>query len=176
MATEEEIKQLAYTMWEQEGRPEGKHLEHYFTAKRILEEEERRKKLMSATQERSAKMSPKRILVVDDRLIDRIDQYRGDASRAEFLEICLDRCLEELQPEGAQSEEKRTAEREPATRYGEETVTRKEFLEFKRSVRDLMMTYLDFVTAYRPEARTGGATQEDLEQIRRRLRTIASEV
>jgi hypothetical protein len=40
MATEEQIKNLAYAIWEQEGRPEGKHLEHYFRAKQILEEQE----------------------------------------------------------------------------------------------------------------------------------------
>ncbi len=40
MATEEQIKDLAHAIWEQEGRPEGKHLEHYFRAKQILEEKE----------------------------------------------------------------------------------------------------------------------------------------
>lgn len=35
--TEEEIKQLAYTIWEREGRPHGKDVEHYFRAKAILE-------------------------------------------------------------------------------------------------------------------------------------------
>jgi hypothetical protein len=40
MPTEEQIKELAYQMWEQEGRPEGKDVEHYFTAKQILEEQE----------------------------------------------------------------------------------------------------------------------------------------
>jgi hypothetical protein len=40
MATEEQIKDLAHAIWEQEGRPEGKHLEHYFRAKRILEGKE----------------------------------------------------------------------------------------------------------------------------------------
>jgi len=51
MATEEQIKELANTMWEQEGRPEGKDLEHYFRAKQILEEQE-------ATQARDSKPSP----------------------------------------------------------------------------------------------------------------------
>jgi hypothetical protein len=116
-------------------------------------------------------MSPKKILVVDDTLIDRLDQYRGDVSRAEFLEICVDRCLEEFQ-----REEKRTVERELPVRHGEEAVyaTRREFQEFKRSVKDLLTAFMDFVTTYRLEP--GGGTQEDLEQLRRRLRTIAGEV
>ena len=38
MATEQQIKELAYAIWEEEGRPEGKDVEHYFRAKQILEE------------------------------------------------------------------------------------------------------------------------------------------
>jgi hypothetical protein len=38
MPTEEQIKQLAYTLWEQEGRPEGRDVHYYLTAKEILEE------------------------------------------------------------------------------------------------------------------------------------------
>ena len=41
MATEEQIKQLAYAIWEQEGRPHGKDTEHYFRAKQIIEQQER---------------------------------------------------------------------------------------------------------------------------------------
>lgn len=37
MATEEEIRKLAYEFWEQEGRPSGKDLEYYFRAQKILE-------------------------------------------------------------------------------------------------------------------------------------------
>ncbi len=40
MATFEEIKQLAYKFWEQEGRPEGKDVEHYLRAKAILDRQE----------------------------------------------------------------------------------------------------------------------------------------
>ena len=40
MATEEQIKELAHSIWEQEGRPNGKDVEHYFRAKKMLEERE----------------------------------------------------------------------------------------------------------------------------------------
>ena len=40
MPTEEQIKELAYQMWEQQGRPEGKDVEHYYAAKQMLEEQE----------------------------------------------------------------------------------------------------------------------------------------
>ena len=40
MASEEQIRELAYSIWEKEDRPEGKDAEHYFRAKKSLEEQE----------------------------------------------------------------------------------------------------------------------------------------
>ena len=40
VATEEQIRELAHAIWEKEGRPHGKAVEHYFRAKQILEEQE----------------------------------------------------------------------------------------------------------------------------------------
>ena len=39
---EEKVRTRAYTIWEKEGRPEGKHLEHWLRAKRLLAAEELR--------------------------------------------------------------------------------------------------------------------------------------
>jgi len=41
MPTEEEIRKLAYSIWEEEGRPDGKDVEHYMRAKAILEHKEK---------------------------------------------------------------------------------------------------------------------------------------
>jgi hypothetical protein len=38
MVTDDDIKKLASTIWEEEGRPDGKDAEHYLRAKKILEE------------------------------------------------------------------------------------------------------------------------------------------
>jgi len=51
MATEEQIKELAHTIWEQEGRPAGGDVEHYFRAKQIIDEQE-------AVQAKVSKMAP----------------------------------------------------------------------------------------------------------------------
>ena len=40
MVKEDEIRLIAYNIWEQEGRPVGKDVEYYFRAKKILEEQE----------------------------------------------------------------------------------------------------------------------------------------
>jgi len=63
MPTEEQIKQLAYTLWEQEGRPEGKDTHYYLTAKQILEEREAAQKPARARRPaapKSAKPSTRR--------------------------------------------------------------------------------------------------------------------
>ncbi len=166
MATEEEIKGLAYGIWEQEGWPSGEDARHYFTAKRILE-----------TKGRGTIMSTKKMLIVDDRLIEKLDKDRGDVSRTEFLEFCLDRCLEELQPERAPREEKRAAERERvATETREQAyITRGEFQELKRSVRDLLKVTVDFLITFSLGTRSGEATEGDVEKLKRRLDTIAGE-
>lgn len=122
-------------------------------------------------------MSPKKMLIVDDKLIEKIDANRGDVSRTEFLEFCLDKSLEELKAEAEPGEEKRAAEREAvATDRGEAVyVTRNEFEEFKRSVRELLKVTVDFLVTFSLGTRAGGAPEDDLEQLRRRLDTIAGE-
>jgi hypothetical protein len=40
MITDDEIKKLAFNLWEEEGRPIGKDVENYLRAKIILEERE----------------------------------------------------------------------------------------------------------------------------------------
>jgi sporulation protein YlmC with PRC-barrel domain len=40
MVTEEHIKELAYSIWESEGRPEGKALEHFYRAEKTLKGQE----------------------------------------------------------------------------------------------------------------------------------------
>src|SRR4030042_4053423 len=36
LSSEEQIRGLAYAIWEKEGRPAGRDMEHYFRAERIL--------------------------------------------------------------------------------------------------------------------------------------------
>jgi hypothetical protein len=40
MDSDEKIRELAYFLWQQEGCPDGKDTEHYFRAKKILEDQE----------------------------------------------------------------------------------------------------------------------------------------
>jgi hypothetical protein len=49
MATEDEIRTMAYKLWEEEGHPDGKHEEHYFRAAKMLEEQQRMNSLPSVS-------------------------------------------------------------------------------------------------------------------------------
>jgi len=63
MPTEEQIRQLAHTLWEQEGRPEGRDTHHYLAAKKTLEEQEaaqKRPKTPRAKAAKSAKPTTRR--------------------------------------------------------------------------------------------------------------------
>ena len=58
MVTDEEIKKLAYSIWEQEGRPDGKDVEHYLRAKKILEEQEEKRVFELAPQTPVTELAP----------------------------------------------------------------------------------------------------------------------
>ena len=40
MVLEDDVKKLAFSIWEQEGHPQGKDVEHYYRARQILEQQE----------------------------------------------------------------------------------------------------------------------------------------
>ena len=65
MVTDEDVKKLAFTIWEEEGRPFGKDAEHYFRAKRALEEQEAKQTLELAPVPQLLELaeSPKNILL-----------------------------------------------------------------------------------------------------------------
>ena len=64
MVTEEQIRNLAHAIWEQEGRPEGKHVEHYFRAKQILEDQEASRVIELAPPPPIAELPPSPPIVV----------------------------------------------------------------------------------------------------------------
>jgi hypothetical protein len=48
MPTEEQIRELAYSIWEREGRPDGRDVDQYMRAKQILEAREAEKAAFKA--------------------------------------------------------------------------------------------------------------------------------
>lgn len=78
-------------------------------------------------------MSEKKMLIVDDEVLRKIDQNRGEMNRAEFINFLIDNQLQEEGGEQANS-----------LQY----VNREEFQEFTQGMKDLLRHFLDFFISY----------------------------
>ena len=103
-------------------------------------------------------MSEKRILIVEEELLNKIDASRGEMSRAEFIACILDNQLKE------------ESESSPASsnRY----VSREEFQEFVQGMKDLLRRFLDFYISYGVEL---GEEPKDLtfEELKKKLQSLS---
>jgi hypothetical protein len=88
-------------------------------------------------------MSEKRMVIVNDQLISKIDRHRGIMGRIEFVTRCVQATLEEMEPElGA-------AEAAPKVEAAEaEYVTKEEFIEFRKNTEALQREFLNFFSTY----------------------------
>jgi hypothetical protein len=77
-------------------------------------------------------MTEKRMLVVDEELLKKIDDNRGELSRVEFITFLIDDQLQEKGGEGT------------SLQY----VSREEFQEFAQGMKDLLRRFLDFFISY----------------------------
>ena len=98
----------------------------------------------------------KGMIIVPVRLLEKIDQCRDKLSRAEFVEFCVDALLK--QGEGISA---RGAE-------GEESVSRQEFDEFKKGIKNLQRAYIDLLLTISLEPLSKASAQE-LESFKQRL-------
>jgi hypothetical protein len=84
-------------------------------------------------------MPQKAILIISEELMKQIDENRGDLSRAEFIDFCIDSLLseEEVKGERGVPEKEVGWSRLPQAKEKEAYVSREEFEEFKRSIKSL---------------------------------------
>jgi len=78
-------------------------------------------------------MSEKRMLIVDEELLRKIDENRGDMERADFIRFIINNQLQEK----AESDE-----------ISRQYVDREEFQEFAQGMKDLLRRFLDFFISY----------------------------
>jgi hypothetical protein len=78
-------------------------------------------------------MTDKRMLIVDEETLTKLDTNRGDMNRAEFIKFLIDSQLEES---------------ESATAITPQYVDREEFQEFTQGMKDLLKRFLDFFISY----------------------------
>ncbi len=84
-------------------------------------------------------MSEKRMVIVDDQLISKIDRHRGILDRIEFVTRCVQATLTEMEPEMEAAEAEAA---EPGY------VTKEEFIEFRKNMESLQREFLNFFTTY----------------------------
>ena len=99
-------------------------------------------------------MSDRRIVVLPAELVVKVDENRGDMSRAEFIDLLLDSHL------GNDNEE-----RSP------EFVTRESLADFERGIKELLRSFMEFFVTYSLEI--GKASGDsDLESLTERLKEV----
>ncbi len=76
-------------------------------------------------------MSEKKMLIVDDELMRKIDENRGEMSRAEFLSFLINSKLEDNEA---------TSSAVPSQQY----VSRAEYSAFTQDMKDLLRHFFDF--------------------------------
>jgi hypothetical protein len=78
-------------------------------------------------------MTDKRMLIVDEDVLKKIDDNRGEMSRSEFINFIINN---------------RLGEEENATAIATQYVDREEFQEFAQGMKDLLKRFLDFFISY----------------------------
>ena len=73
-------------------------------------------------------MPEKRMLIVDDELLSKIDKNRGEISRSEFLSFLINNQLQENEPSPG------------SNKY----VSREEYAEFTQGMKELLRHFFDF--------------------------------
>ncbi len=102
-------------------------------------------------------MSEKRMIIVDDDLLARIDANRGDMGRAEFIGFLINNQLQE----------------EVGKVVNDNYVSREEFQEFAQGMKDLLRRFLDFYISYGLEL---GDEPKDrtFEELKKKLQSLSS--
>jgi hypothetical protein len=77
-------------------------------------------------------MTEKRMLVIDEELLNKIDDNRGEMSRAEFIAFLINNQLQEKDGEVS----------------SQQYMSREEFQEFAQGMKDLLRRFLDFFISY----------------------------
>jgi hypothetical protein len=91
-------------------------------------------------------MSEKKMVVIDQELIKKIDRNRGILGRVEFVTRCVQATMAEMEPEMLIAEAGAEAPEEAAAEEG--YVTKEEFADFRKNMEAIQREFLNFFTTY----------------------------
>lgn len=105
-------------------------------------------------------MTENKILVIPAELVKKIDDNRGDVSRAEFIEALISNLIKDQHET-----------RESAGEYA----TRAELVSFEQDMRQLLKSFLDFFVSYGLELGENGQ-QVELEKFTSKLQGLQKDL
>ena len=106
-------------------------------------------------------MTEKRMLVIDADLLGKIDASRGELSRPEFLNLLYE---SHLDPGAVRGD------------AGADHVSRHEFTEFSRGIRELMRNFLEFALSYGLELGRQPEGDGSFDEVMQRIRSLGDQV
>lgn len=115
----------------------------------------------------------KGVIILPAEVLEGIDQNRDTLSRAEFVELSINTLLKQEKRHtrlGQQAASGTTIERAEV----ESTVSRKEFEQFKKGIKDLQRAYLDLLLTFCIEP-ISKASKEEQEHLTQRVRGLLEE-
>ena len=106
-------------------------------------------------------MNTKEMFILEQEIAEKIDQNRGDFSKSEFIEFCIDSFLESKPPEehekkGKHSVGESAAIRQVTTSYA----TKGELHAFKLGIQELIRSFLEFYITFGLESCPSRCTKE----------------
>lgn len=114
----------------------------------------------------------KGMIIIPLRVLEKIDRNKDRLSRAEFVELCIDTLLEQ----GEVLDRLKPTEGSPLAGRPEteEVISREEFEEFKKGIKNLQRAYIDLLLAFTVEPMTK-ASREEQERFRQRVAEVLGE-
>ena len=122
-------------------------------------------------------MAEKKMLILPADLVKKIDDNRGDLSRADFIDFLIDSCLSRSE-EGEVSREELEAIRAELKKTVDDikkaSVTRDEIKDFEGDVKRILKSFIDFAINYGLELGRGEG-KDELKELSSRLKELGEE-
>ncbi len=114
-------------------------------------------------------MSEKRIVILNDHLMHKIDEHRGRLNRAEFVGSCVEGLLRELEME-IDIERRVPVGKGKRPQAGVapgpvEYVTKQDFKQFKLNIDKLQQKFMDFFIKYSKQLAGEALSKEEAERF-----------
>ena len=119
-------------------------------------------------------MSENRIVIFSDRLMRKVDEYRGQLSRADFVSKCIEKilCGLELEPKTGINIIKKKDTETGITPASTEHVTKDDFELFKQNIEKLQQEFMDVFIKYGKQLAGETLSKEEAKRFNEELNKL----